>query len=254
MRALRDPERGCPWDLEQSYATIVPHTLEEAYEVADTIEQGNLDALPGELGDLLFQIIFYAQIGAEEGHFSFDDVVEHLSKKLIRRHPHVFAREQVDDVEAQSKRWEQLKQLERPQQDSASALDGVLNNLPALTRAGKIQRRAAHVHFDWPDSFGVMDKVEEEFQELRDEIKAGNLHTDSDKVEEEFGDLLFSIVNLGRHLKIDSEGALRRATTKFERRFRTMEQQLIEEGKPLGNATVEEMEQAWQQVKDREQG
>lgn len=255
MRALRDPEQGCPWDLEQRYSTIVPHTLEEAYEVADTIEQGDLDALPGELGDLLFQIIFHAQIGAEEGRFTFADVVDSISEKLVRRHPHVFAREQIEDTEAQSLRWEQLKQQERQQTESSSALDGVLANLPALTRAAKIQRRAAHVHFDWPDSSGVLDKVEEEFQELRDELEQGRVNpelVDSGRVEEEFGDLLFSIVNLGRHLKIDSEGALRRATRKFERRFRAMEQQLMVQGVQLEGLSVEQMEQAWQQVKAQE--
>jgi ATP diphosphatase len=251
MRALRDPETGCPWDLQQHYATIVPHTLEEAYEVADTIEQGDLEALPGELGDLLFQIIFYAQIGAEEGRFDFADVVAEISQKLVRRHPHVFAQAAVDSVEAQSRQWEQLKQQERsPQGGRSSLLEGVLRSLPALTRAGKIQRRAAQVDFDWPDSGGVLDKVEEEFTELREVLEQGRV--EPERVAEEFGDLLFSMVNLGRHLGLDSEGTLRRATTKFEDRFRTMEQLLQAQGVALEGATSGQMEQAWQAVKSLE--
>ena len=250
MRTLRDPERGCPWDLEQSYQTIVPHTLEEAYEVADAIERNALDELPGELGDLLFQVVFYAQIAAEEGRFTFSDVVDAISEKLIRRHPHVFGEEQVEDAVTQTARWEQLKAEERQQSvGESSALDGVLGNLPALTRAAKIQRRAARVGFDWPDSTGVLDKVEEEFAELRAEIETHDSQQ-SQRIEEEMGDLLFSMVNFCRHLDLDAEGVLRRGTAKFERRFRLMEQLLQSEGKRLENGLgIEAMEEAWQQAK-----
>ncbi len=176
-----------------------------------------------------------------------------ISEKLLRRHPHVFAEQSVESVEEQTRQWEQLKQQERNQREGdSSALEGVLHNLPALTRAGKIQRKAAHVGFDWPDHSGVLDKVEEEFSELRQELNANTI--EPSRVEEEFGDLLFSMVNLGRHLKIDSEGALRRATVKFEQRFRTMEQALHSEGEQLQTLTVEEMEQAWQQAKQLERG
>lgn len=251
MRTLRDPQRGCPWDLEQSYHTIVPHTLEEAYEVADTIERNALDELPGELGDLLFQVVFYAQIAAEEGRFTFSDVVTAISEKLVRRHPHVFGEEQVEDAESQTARWEQLKAEERQQEHGeSSVLDGVLGSLPALTRSAKIQRRAARVGFDWPDSTGVLDKVEEEFAELRAEIEAAPQQ--SQQIEEEMGDLLFSMVNLCRHLDLDAEGVLRRGTVKFERRFRAMERQLQSEGRPLEKGlTIAEMETAWQQAKVR---
>ena len=248
MRSLRDPKQGCPWDLEQSYRTIVPHTLEEAYEVADTIEREALDELPGELGDLLFQVVFYAQIGAEEGRFTFADVVTAISEKLVRRHPHVFGDEQVEDATSQTARWEQLKAEERQESsDQESALDGVLGSLPALTRAAKIQRRAAREGFDWPDCSGVLDKVEEEFSELRAEIEAESQRPQ--RIEEEMGDLLFSMVNLCRHLDQDAEGVLRRGTAKFERRFHAMERQLRLEERVLKGLSLEEMEAAWQQAK-----
>ncbi len=249
MCTLRDPEKGCPWDLEQSYQTIVPHTLEEAYEVADTIERGALDELKGELGDLLFQVVFYAQIAAEEERFDFEAVVESINQKLIRRHPHVFDEAEVEDSASQTRLWEQLKQQERSEQSTEppSALDGVLSSLPALTRAAKIQRRAAHVGFDWPEVGGVLDKVEEEFAELRQELDAQQIS--SDRVEEEMGDLLFSMVNLCRHLDLESEGTLRRATAKFEHRFRKMEQQLAAGGQSLEGMELEEMEAAWQNAK-----
>jgi MazG family protein len=255
MRLLRDPQRGCPWDLEQNYQTIVPHTLEEAYEVADSIEKGDLDALQGELGDLLFQVVFYAQLATEEGRFGFKEVVQSINQKLIRRHPHVFADVEVEDARSQTRLWEQLKQAERKSDSSSddhqpSALDGVLEALPALTRAAKVQRRAAHVGFDWPDHSGVLDKVEEEFAELRVEIE--QQQPAAEQVEEEMGDLLFSMVNLCRHLQLDGEGVLRRATTKFERRFRTMEMLLAEQGTHLEQLDQDAMEAAWQQVKQRE--
>ncbi len=250
MRALRDPEQGCPWDREQDYRTIVPHTLEEAYEVADAIERDDLEELRGELGDLLFQIVFYAQIATEEGRFTFAEVVHSINEKLIRRHPHVFDDATVEDAESQSEAWEQLKSEERRAkgETTASVLDGVLTSLPALTRAAKIQRRAARVGFDWPEMGGVLDKVEEEFAELRAELEAGSIQ--QNRVEEELGDLLFSMVNLARHLGLDGEGVLRRATTKFEQRFRAMEQQLAAGEAALSQLSIEQMERAWQRVKN----
>ncbi len=252
MRALRDPEQGCPWDREQSYRTIVPHTLEEAYEVADAIESNDLGALRGELGDLLFQIVFYAQIAAEEGRFSFDEVVQSINQKLIRRHPHVFGDATVEDSSAQSEAWERLKSEERRERGEVaeSILDGVLLSLPALTRAAKIQRRAVRVGFDWPEMGGVLDKVEEEFSELREELESGS--PQQERIDEEMGDLLFSMVNLSRHLGLDGEGVLRRATAKFERRFRAMEQQLAVGNRELGQLSIEEMESVWIEVKAEE--
>ncbi|HIJ22408.1 MAG: nucleoside triphosphate pyrophosphohydrolase [Gammaproteobacteria bacterium] len=248
MQQLRDPERGCPWDLEQSYRTIVPHTLEEAYEVADAIERNALEELKGELGDLLFQVVFYAQIATEEGRFTFEEVVESINAKLVRRHPHVFGELEVENSTVQTQLWEQLKQQERGNKEGmdSSALDGVLDALPALTRAAKIQRRAAHVGFDWPEIGGVLDKVEEEFAELRQakELKER-------RIEEEMGDLLFSMVNLCRHLGFDSEGVLRRATTKFENRFRQMERRIAEEGYSLQGMDSQQMEQFWQKIKEQ---
>ena len=254
MRALRDPQQGCPWDREQSYRTIVPHTLEEAYEVADAIERNDLKELRGELGDLLFQVVFYAQIASEEGEFSFDEVVMSINEKLIRRHPHVFADAIVEDSDSQTEAWEQLKSEERRQKggDQESVLDGVLAALPALTRAAKVQRKAVRVGFDWPEVSGVLDKVEEEFAELRQELEADSI--DQQLVDEEMGDLLFSVVNLCRHLKLDGEGALRRATNKFESRFRAMEQQLTVDGKELRQLSIDEMESAWREVKAEEGG
>ncbi len=248
MQTLRDPKKGCPWDLQQDFASIVPHTLEEAYEVADTIEQGELDALPDELGDLLFQIVFYAQIASEQGRFDFTDVVASICDKLIRRHPHVFADTAVEDVASQTRLWEQLKKQERGDvRSESSLLDGVLNALPALTRAEKIQRKAAHAGFDWDATEEVVEKVEEELTELQDVLKTEA--NSPERIEEEFGDLLFSMVNLSRHLNVDSEGALRRATRKFESRFRSIEVQLHKQGESVENSSREQLERQWQLVK-----
>ncbi len=249
MKTLRHPEKGCPWDLEQSYRSIVSHTLEEAYEVADTIERGDLEALRDELGDLLFQVVFYAQIASEENRFDFDDVVDRIGQKLIRRHPHVFGEHQVADVVEQTQLWESLKQQEKGA-DSAvdgSILDGVLHSLPALTRAAKIQRKAALHGFDWPNLDGVLDKVEEELVELKEALLSEP--SARDRIEEEMGDLLFSMVNLCRHLNLDGEGVLRRATVKFESRFRWMEGQINRQGNTLQELEITEMEAVWQQAK-----
>jgi len=248
MRKLRDVESGCPWDREQTYASLVPYTLEEAYEVAETIEENRLHQLPDELGDLLFQIVFYSQIASEEKRFTFNTVIGHICDKLIRRHPHVFGSDKIETAEEQSIAWEQHKQKERMQSDSKmdGLLDGVSVALPALTRAAKIQRRAAKVGFDWPDYHGVMDKIYEEL----DEVKAEMPSNDPQRIEDELGDVLFSCVNLCRHLKVDSERALRQATRKFEKRFSLVEAALdISNGK--FSATADEMEAAWQQAKDK---
>ena len=258
MAMLRDAEHGCPWDREQTFQTIVPHTLEEVYEVADTIERGDYAHLANELGDLLFQIVFYAQLGKEAGHFDFDDVVNEIAHKLLTRHPHVFpaatmesfgTRENItpDQVEGN---WEAIKQAEREgkRQQPASLLDDIPATFPALTRARKIQKRAATAGFDWPDAAGVLDKVREEVGELNEAMaEHGREH-----VEEEMGDLFFSLVNLSRHLRIDPESSLRRANAKFEARFRQLEQQVAAEGKTLGQLSLEEMEACWQAIKAAE--
>lgn len=245
MAKLRDPQGGCPWDLEQNYRTIVPHTLEEAYEVADTIEREAFDELQDELGDLLFQVVFYAQLAKEEQRFEFDDIVTSICDKLERRHPHVFGEKQVADSEEQTRHWEQLKAEERKAKadKTHSALDGIAHTLPAVTVAHKLQKRAARVGFDWPDELGVFDKVSEELAEVREAW--GN----DERRAEEMGDLLFSVVNLARHAGVDAETVMRQANRKFEARFRQMEQALVKTGKKLEQLSIDEMEQAWQRVK-----
>lgn len=251
MRRLRDPRDGCPWDREQTYRTLVPHTLEEAYEVADAIEQDELQHLPDELGDLLFQVVFYAQIGQEEGRFDFEDIARGISDKLVRRHPHVFADTAIDSVEEQTQAWEEHKRQERDhkaKQGQAGTLDGVSLALPALVRAAKLQRRAARVGFDWPDVEGVISKVREELAELESELQADAV---PERLAEELGDLLFSCVNLARHLKVDPEATLRTANLKFEQRFRHMEGVLQAAG-GIDQASPQEMDAAWEATKQRE--
>ena len=226
MARLRDPNGGCPWDLDQTFRTIAPHTIEEAYEVADTIERDDLRALPGELGDLMFQVVFYAQMAAEAGLFGMEDVLAAINGKMIDRHPHVFGEADIDTASAQTVAWETQKAAERAKEAAAegrqaATLDGVVTGLPALTRAEKLQRRAARVGFDWPAAAPVLDKVREEIGEIEAEM-AGS--ADPERLDEEVGDLLFAAVNLARHFKVDAEGALRRANRKFERRFRRMEE------------------------------
>jgi ATP diphosphatase len=254
MAALRDPEGGCPWDREQTFATIVPHTIEEAYEVAETIEQGDFTELKEELGDLLFQVVFYAQLAREQGLFEFKDVVTGIEDKLIRRHPHVFGEENVADTAAQSEAWEQHKAAERAAKAlkdvrPASILDGVSSALPATTRAVKLQKRAARVGFDWSEAIDVLDKIEEEIGELRAELSAGNRK----RAQEEAGDLLFAITNLTRHVEIDPESALRHTNARFERRFRSVEAKLAERGMAPNEATLDEMEILWNAVKAEDQ-
>jgi ATP diphosphatase len=250
MARLRDPERGCPWDREQNFATIAPYTIEEAYEVAEAIAQNDMAALRDELGDLLFQVVFHARMAEEAGQFAFDDVAKAIAEKMVRRHPHVFGTTEIASAEAQTTAWEALKAAERRSRavaqgvDAASysALDGVGVALPALTRAAKIQGRAARVGFDWPELAPVFDKIAEEIAEVRVEVAEGGA---IERVEDEVGDLLFAVVNLSRHLKIDPETALRNATSKFERRFRRVEKRLGESGRAPAEATLDEMETEW---------
>ena len=256
MALLRDPERGCPWDVEQTFATIAPHTIEEAYEVADAIERQDLEALKDELGDLLLQVVFHAQMSAELGAFRFEDVVEAICDKLIRRHPHVFGDAEIDDAEAQTRAWELQKALERQAGSSGtsrlpvSALDGVLGALPALTRAMKLQKRAALVGFDWPDARSALMKLTEETGELAAEME---VDADHERLQDELGDLLFTCVNVARKLRVTPETALRHANAKFERRFRKIEALLTaDSGRRPEDASLDELETLWQLAKTDE--
>lgn len=260
MARLRHPEHGCPWDLKQSYASIVPYTLEEAYEVADAIERGDFDHLPGELGDLLFQVVYYSQLATEEGSFGFAEVVDGITAKLIRRHPHVFPDGDLYGAPDASKleeaavkqRWEELKAEERAAKAAApeqlSLLDDVPQALPALSRAAKLQKRAAQVGFDWPEALPVLDKVREEL----DEVLEAMSENDPQAIAEELGDLLFAVANLARHLKAEPEAALRAANGKFERRFRFIEQALREAGRPIENCSLDELDALWGEAKKQE--
>ena len=251
MRCLRDPETGCPWDIEQSFATIAPYTIEEAYEVADAIEREAWDELKGELGDLLFQSVFHAQMAAEAGYFTFDDVADTMSDKMVARHPHVFGSENRDkSAEQQTRDWETIKAAERAGKAQTGVLDGVATGLPALLRAVKLQKRAARVGFDWPDASQVLDKITEEASELHE--AAAELT--QDKVEEEFGDLLFVMANLARHMQVDPEAALRRANSKFIRRFERIEALLAADGRTPEQSNLEEMDALWDQAKVEERG
>ncbi len=246
MARLRDPENGCPWDIEQDFRTIAPYTIEEAYEVRDAIEAGDFEALRDELGDLLFQVVYHAQMAGENGLFEFSDVVEAISGKMIRRHPHVFGDTTIQDAEAQTSAWEAHKAKERNQKGH-SILDDVPGALPALLRAEKLQKRAAQVGFDWPTAADVLDKVEEEIRELRAEMAAPS--PDRAAVMDETGDLLFALVNLARWLKIDPEEALRQTNDKFKRRFRYIETALEKDGRDIRDVTLGEMEDLWQAAK-----
>ena len=244
MRRLRDPEAGCPWDLEQDFRSIAPYTIEEAYEVADAIERGNMGELRGELGDLLLQVIYHAQMAEEAGAFGLNDVVRTVSDKMVRRHPHVFGEESRDkSADQQTLDWEAAKARERGE---ASVLAGVAAGLPALTRAVKLQNRAARVGFDWPDAGPVLDKIVEEAAELRE------AQGDPARVFEEFGDLLFVVANLARHLKLDPEAALRAANAKFERRFGGVEAALRAEGRKPEQSNLAEMDALWDAMKRAE--
>ncbi len=246
MRCLRDPETGCPWDIEQDFNTIAPYTIEEAYEVADAIARGAWDELQSELGDLLLQTVYHTQMGEEAGHFDFQSVVRGISDKMVARHPHVFGAEtNQKSAEQQTKDWEAIKASERAGHAQVGALDGVASNLPALLRALKLQKRAARVGFDWPDASHVLDKIVEEAAEL---VEARDL-LDADKMEEEFGDLLFVMANLARHLGVEPEAALRRTNAKFIRRFEGVEARLKALGKTPQQSDLEEMDALWDAVK-----
>ena len=251
MARLRNPDGGCPWDLEQDFATIAPYTIEEAYEVADAIEHGDMAALKDELGDLLLQVVFHAQMAREAGHFDFDDVARGIAEKMIRRHPHVFGDVDIKTADAQTKAWEEHKESERAAKAVAegrrpSVLDGVAAGLPALMRALKLQRRAARVGFDWPNAADVLVKIDEELSEIKQEM---SIERDAARMQDEIGDLLFACVNLARHLEVDPEAALRHANAKFERRFRGVEDRVAAAGRTPAESSLEELEAAWQQVK-----
>ena len=250
MRRLRDPNGGCPWDLEQNFATIAPYTIEEAYEVASAIEAKDYAALKDELGDLLLQVVFHAQMAAEAKMFAFEDVVRAICDKMIRRHPHVFAAGGAKTPEAVTMAWDEIKRREREGKlvPAASLLDDVPRALPALMRAIKLQNRAAEVGFDWPSAVHVTDKIAEETRELAEAAASGK----EAKVAEEFGDLLFAMANLARHLKVDPEDALRAANAKFVRRFKAIESGLAAEGRKPEDASLEEMEALWQKAKEQE--
>jgi len=246
MARLRDRETGCPWDIEQDFSTIAPYTIEEAYEVADAIERKDMVDLQDELGDLLLQVVFHAQMAKEAGLFDFEDVCRSINDKMIRRHPHVFGGEGQRDTDAQNQAWEEQKALERKQKDKGeSLLDDVPVALPALKRAQKLQKRAATVGFDWPDADRVLEKVDEELGEVRDAI----MHNDQSAIDEEVGDLLFVCTNLGRKLKVDVEAATRSANAKFERRFRHIETRLDAQNRTTSDASLEEMEALWDEAK-----
>lgn len=261
MAVLRDPEQGCPWDVKQDWDTIVPHTIEEAYEVADAIERRAFDELPGELGDLLFQVVYYSQFGREEGRFDFHDVVDALTRKMLSRHPHVFPdgtlasrRQGISAAEVETahinSRWESLKAEERSARDATSVLADIPRTLPALARAAKLTKRAARVGFDWPDTRGVIAKIREELDEVEEALDAGEI----EHAREEVGDLLFAVVNLARRLKADPEQMLRATNAKFERRFGHVERALAQSGRSPGEASLEEMDGHWNDAKHLERG
>jgi ATP diphosphatase len=254
MARLRDPLRGCPWDLQQDFASIAPYTIEEAYEVADAIDRGDLDDLCDELGDLLLQVVFHAQMASEQGAFGFADVARAISDKMQRRHPHVFAQVQVDGAEDVNSNWESIKRAERVAKGDAdtSALAGISRGLPEWQRAVKLQARAARVGFDWPGPAPVLDKVREELDEVAAEFARGPVQDNQARLEEELGDLLFVCANLARHAKVDVGAALRHANHKFERRFRAMEAQAAAAGASMAGLDLEAQERLWEQAKAAE--
>lgn len=245
MAALRS-EKGCPWDRQQTHQTLKRYLLEEAYEVLEAIDQGSSEVLCEELGDLLLQVVFHAQLEAEGGRFTIDDVARRICDKLYHRHPHVFGSEEVAEAQEVLRRWEHWKQQENAHRPRRSWMDGIPRSLPALARALKVQKRAAQVGFDWPQVEGTLEKVAEEVEELRQAHRRG----EASRVEEEFGDLLFALVNVARFLQIDPEEALRRATLRFEERFRAMEEQAREEGLDFEALPLEEKDRLWEKVKE----
>ena len=250
MEKLRDPDGGCPWDLEQDYSTIAPYTIEEAYEVADAIDRRDYEALRDELGDLLLQVVFHAQMAKEEGRFGFDDVVAAICDKMRRRHPHVFGGESIADAQAQTRAWEEHKKRERGAEAGASALDGISRGMPEWQRALKLTKRAATVGFDWPDIAPVVEKLHEELDEVRAEL--AQAPRDPARLLDEVGDVLFVCVNLARHAGVDAGTALRHANAKFERRFRRMEALAREAGTPLETLTLAQQDAWWDRAKAEE--
>lgn len=261
MAALRTPGSGCPWDLEQDFASIAPYTLEEAYEVVDAIERGDLADLKDELGDLLLQVVFHARMAEEQGLFAFPDVVEAITRKLIRRHPHVFGNTKNLSPAEVKQLWDEIKQAEKaerrasreamgqaPEPHDKGFLGGIPTGLPALTRAQKLTAKAAKVGFDWPEAAQVIEKIHEEL----DEVKEATSSNDKAMMEDEIGDLLFSVTNLARHFGIDPESALRRTNAKFERRFGAIEASLARQGRSLEDASLDEMERIWVEAKQEE--
>lgn len=254
MKELRNPKKGCPWDVEQTFSTIAPYTIEEAYEVADAIQRQNMEDLREELGDLLFQVVFHAQMAAEIDAFGFDDVVNGIVEKMLRRHPHVFGDEQIDNAQQQTVAWEAHKAAEREEkaqnkQLAQSILDGIPVTLPGLSKAVKLQKRAARVGFDWSTVSEIFLKINEELEEVRHEIEK---QASKERIEDEIGDLLFAVTNLARHLDIDPETAVRVSNAKFESRFRSMEKIALQTGKDLETMTLDDMEALYQQVKLKE--
>lgn len=254
MARLRDPQSGCPWDLEQDFPTIAPYTIEEAYEVEDAIRRGDLAALKDELGDLLFQAVYHARMAEERGWFAFADIASAIADKMIRRHPHVFGEDKTRTSQEQTLAWERQKQEERAGRAETGTLAGIAPGLPALTRAAKLTRRAARVGFDWPDAAAVLDKLEEEAAELRHELRSDAEGPDPERLRDEVGDLLFVLANLARKLDLDPEDCLRGANAKFERRFRHMEQALASEGKTPSDLTLDALEMLWRSAKRAERG
>lgn len=252
MARLRDPNGGCPWDLVQDFKSIAPYTIEEAYEVADAIEQNDMPALEDELGDLLLQVVYHAQMAQEAGHFNFDDVAAHVTAKMIHRHPHVFGdAKAADAADVEGRIWEDQKAQEKRKKDQDSILGDVPLALPAVLRAQKLQKRAARVGFEWPEAVQVLDKLEEEIQELREAIA----NKDQANIHEEIGDTLFCVINYGRMIGVDCETALRDVNAKFERRFRGIERELKKRGQTFEQTTLDEMESIWvaEKLKERKQ-
>jgi MazG family protein len=250
MAALRDPETGCPWDVKQDFTTIAPYTIEEAYEVADAIERGDMDDLKDELGDLLLQVVFHARMAEESGNFTFNDVAGAIAEKMIRRHPHVFGDESAETPDAVKVSWEETKARERAEKGlDESALDGVATALPALTRAEKLSKRAARVGFEWPTVDMVFRDMEEEIEEIQHELRVGG---GPDRLEDEVGDLLFCVANLARFVGVDPEKALRSTNDKFDRRFRAVESSFKQEGRSLNDCSLDEMDARWDEVKRTE--
>lgn len=250
MAALRDPETGCPWDVKQDFTTIAPYTIEEAYEVADAIERGDMDDLKDELGDLLLQVVFHARMAEESGNFAFNDVAGAIADKMIRRHPHVFGDESAETPDAVKVSWEETKARERAEKGlDESALDGVATALPALIRAEKLSKRAARVGFEWPTVDMVFRDMEEEIEEIQHELRVGG---GPDRLEDEVGDLLFCVANLARFVGVDPEKALRSTNDKFDRRFRAVESSFKQEGRALKDCSLDEMDARWDEVKRTE--